>query len=142
MAEVIKYGAIGDAGFLDWLDHHRDSLLGGDHQALSEAIARSCEHKAAIVGRDPLERGDRALLNFGHTFGHAIETDQGYGGLNHGEAVAIGMVQAARLSSVLGMAAASDAERLASLLHAYGLPIEVPPGLQPEALLAELGWIF
>jgi 3-dehydroquinate synthase len=138
MAEVIKYGAIGDAGFLDWLDHHRDSLLGGDHEVLSEAIARSCEHKAAIVARDPLERGERALLNFGHTFGHAIETEQGYGGLNHGEAVAVGMVLAARLSSLLGMAAAGEADRLSGLLRGYGLPIAVPPGLQPEALLARM----
>lgn len=138
MAEVIKYGAIGDAGFLDWLDAHRESLLGGDPETISQAIARSCEHKAAIVARDPLERGERALLNFGHTFGHAIETEQGYGGLNHGEAVAIGMVLAARLSSLLGMAGSGDAERLASLLDAYGLPTVVPPGLQPDALLARM----
>ncbi len=138
MAEVIKYGAIGDVAFLDWIDHRRDSLLGGDHEALSEAIARSCEHKAAIVARDPLERGERALLNFGHTFAHAIETEQGYGGLNHGEAVAVGMVQAARLSAALGMAGAGEGERLATLLRDYGLPTEVPPGLQPEALLARM----
>lgn len=138
MAEVIKYGAIGDAGFLDWLQDHREGLLGGDQQVLSQAIARSCEHKAAIVARDPLERGERALLNFGHTFAHAMETEQGYGGLNHGEAVAIGMVQAARLSALLGMADSRDAERLAALLHAYGLPTEIPPGLQPAGLLAHM----
>ncbi len=138
MAEVIKYGAIGDAAFFDWLDRRRTSLLGGEEEAVSEAIARSCEHKAAIVARDPLERGERALLNFGHTFGHAIETEQGYDELNHGEAVAIGMVQAARLSSLLGMADAGDAERLSCLLRDYGLPTEVPPGLQPGALLSRM----
>jgi 3-dehydroquinate synthase len=95
-AEVVKYGAIVDAPFLDWLDAHSDALLARDDDALAEAIARSCTHKAAIVARDPFEHGERALLNFGHTFGHAIETEQGYGALNHGEAVAVGMVLAAR----------------------------------------------
>src|SRR3546814_1539928 len=107
-AEVIKYGAIIDAPFLDWLAAHSDALLGGDAGALSEAIARSCAHKAEILARDPFEHGERALLNFGHTFGHAIETAQEYGTLNHGEAVAIGMVLAARLSTALGMATRSE----------------------------------
>ena len=79
LAEVIKYGAIVDAPFLDWLAANADALLAGDDDALAEAIARSCAHKAAIVERDPFEHGERALLNFGHTFGHAIETEQGYG---------------------------------------------------------------
>ena len=108
-----------------------------------EAIARSCGHKAAIVERDPLERGERALLNLGHTFGHAIEAEQGYAGadrdaLNHGEAVAVGMVLAARLSAMLGMAPESDTERLRSLLRAYGLPVDVPPGLAPAELLGRM----
>ena len=119
-AEVIKYGAIVDAPFLDWLDADADGLLAGDDAVLAEAIARSCAHKAAIVERDPFERGERALLNFGHTFGHAIETEQGYGGLNHGEAVAVGMVLAARLSTLLGLADAADGERLRALLARFG----------------------
>ncbi|MFT3898064.1 MAG: 3-dehydroquinate synthase [Thermomonas sp.] len=137
-AEVVKYGAIRDEGFLDWLGAHADALLGHDDLALAEAIARSCRHKAAIVERDPFERGERALLNFGHTFGHAIEAGQGYAGLNHGEAVAVGMVLAARLSARLGMADEADADRLAALLARFGLPIALPPRLEPEALLARM----
>ncbi|MEE7567954.1 3-dehydroquinate synthase, partial [Xanthomonas sp. Kuri4-3] len=109
LAEVIKYGAIRDPLFFQWLHAERHALLAGDAAALAQAIARSCEHKAEIVARDPLEQGERALLNLGHTFGHAIETEQGYGApdnanLNHGEAVAVGMVLAARLSAALGRA--------------------------------------
>ena len=137
-AEVVKYGAIRDAAFLDWLDDRAEALLGGDVDALAEAISRSCAHKAAIVERDPFERGERALLNFGHTFGHAIEAEQAYAGLNHGEAVAVGMVLAARLSARLGMAADADAGRLAALLERFGLPVEIPPGLDPDALLARM----
>ena len=135
-AEVVKYGAIGDAAFLDWLDAHADALLAGDGDALAEAISRSCAHKAAIVERDPFERGERALLNFGHTFGHAIEAEQAYAGLNHGEAVAVGMALAARLSARLGLAGEADARRLATLLARFGLPAAIPPGLDPGALLA------
>lgn len=138
LAEVVKYGAIRDAGFLDWLDENVDALLANDPDALAEAISRSCAHKAAIVERDPFERGERALLNFGHTFGHAIEAEQAYAGLNHGEAVAVGMVLAARLSAQLGMAAATDADRLADLLARLGLPVAIPPGLDPDALLARM----
>lgn len=143
LAEVIKYGAIRDATFFDWLENQRKALLAGDDAALVEAIARSCMHKAKIVERDPLERGERALLNFGHTFGHAIETEQGYGGehgegLNHGEAVAVGMVLAARLSSTLGLADRADAQRLEKLLHRYGLPTTLPAGLQADALLTRM----
>ncbi len=139
LAEVVKYGAIGDAGFIDWLDAHADALLAMDAPALSQAIARSCTHKAAITERDPLERGERALLNFGHTFAHAIEAEQGYGsGLNHGEAVAVGMVLAARLAARLGMATDEDALRLSALLERLGLPVRVPAGLDPDALLARM----
>ena len=137
-AEVIKYGAIVDAPFLDWLDADADGLLAGDDAVLAEAIARSCAHKAAIVERDPFERGERALLNFGHTFGHAIETEQGYGGLNHGEAVAVGMVLAARLSTLLGLADAADGERLRALLARFGVPTALPPDLDPAALVARM----
>ena len=137
-AEVIKYGAIVDAGFLDWLEANTDQLLAGDDALLAEAIARSCAHKAAIVERDPFEHGERALLNFGHTFAHAIETEQRYGGLNHGEAVAIGMVLAAKLSGALGMSTPADEARLRALLQAFGLPVEQPVGLDPLALLARM----
>jgi len=143
LAEVVKYGAIRDPLFFEWLHAERAALLAGDPAALAQAIARSCEHKAEIVERDPLEKGERALLNLGHTFGHAIEAEQGYGGmgndnLNHGEAVAVGMVLAAKLSADLGLASAEDATRLAALLDAYGLPTRIPAGLAPEALLARM----
>jgi 3-dehydroquinate synthase len=141
-AEVAKYGAIMDPAFLDWLDANADALRARGDAALAEAIARSCAYKAAIVARDPREHGERALLNFGHTFAHAIEAEQGYagsqGGLNHGEAVAVGMVLAARLSAVLGMAGDTDAGRLAALLQRFGLSTELPTGLEPQALLARM----
>ncbi|MGY0620289.1 3-dehydroquinate synthase [Lysobacter sp. A378] len=149
LAEVVKYGAIAssldsdDAGFLGWLESHVDALLARDDAVLTETIARCCALKAAVVARDPFERGQRALLNFGHTFGHAIETQQGYAGttadgLNHGEAVAVGMVLATRLSARLGLAPTADAERLCALLHRFGLPTGLPSGLDPTALLARM----
>ncbi|CAA9321949.1 MAG: 3-dehydroquinate synthase [uncultured Lysobacter sp.] len=143
LAEVVKYGAIFDVSFLGWLEAHADELLTRDGDALAEAIARSCAFKAEVVARDPFERGDRAMLNFGHTFGHAIEAEQGYAGtagtgLNHGEAVAVGMVLAARLSALLEMAPASDADRLETLLLRLGLPVRVPSGLDAGALLARM----
>ncbi|NUS37427.1 MAG: 3-dehydroquinate synthase, partial [Lysobacter sp.] len=138
LAEVVKYGAIRDAEFLAWLERHADALLARDDATLAEAIAVSCTHKAAIVERDPLERGERALLNFGHTFAHAIEAEQGYGGLVHGEAVAVGMVLATRLSAALGLAAAQDADALAALLARFGLPVALPDGLDADALVARM----
>jgi 3-dehydroquinate synthase len=143
LAEVIKYGAIVDPPFLDWLEAHTLPLLSRERGPLTEAIARSCHHKATIVERDPLEHGERALLNFGHTFGHAIEAEQGYAGhdshaLNHGEAVAVGMVLATRLSAHLGMATAADGERLRALLGGFGLPTALPSGLEPGRLLQRM----
>jgi 3-dehydroquinate synthase len=143
LAEVVKYGAIFDAHFLTWLDKHADALLARDDASVAEAIARSCESKADVVARDPYERGQRALLNFGHTFGHAIEAEQGYSGggrdaLNHGEAVAVGMVLAARLSTLLGLAPAADGDRLQALVHRFGLPTSVPAGLDARALIARM----
>ena len=143
LAEVIKYGAIVDAPFLDWLEAHTVPLLLRERAPLIEAIARSCQHKAAIVERDPFEHGERALLNFGHTFGHAIEAEQGYAGhdnhaLNHGEAVAVGMVLASRLSAHLGMAPPADGERLRALLDGFGLPTALPSGLEPDRLLQRM----
>ncbi|TWI00355.1 3-dehydroquinate synthase [Luteimonas cucumeris] len=138
LAEVAKYGAIRDAAFLDWIEAHAEALLASDDAALTEAVARSCRHKAQIVERDPYEHGERALLNFGHTFGHAIEAEQGFGGLNHGEAVAVGMVLAAKLSARLGLASDADAQRLAVLLARLELPVAIPAGLDAEALLARM----
>jgi 3-dehydroquinate synthase len=135
LAEVVKYGAIGDAAFFAWLEAHADALAARDAGALVEAIAVSCRHKAGVVARDEHERGERALLNFGHTFAHALETQTGYGTLLHGEAVAIGMVLAAKLSADLGRAPRADAERLAALLRALGLPV-TPPACDPQRLLA------
>ncbi len=138
IAEVVKYGAIGDAAFLAWLEAHADALGARDGDALVQAIATSCRHKAGVVARDEREQGERALLNFGHTFGHALEAEAGYGRLLHGEAVAIGMVLAARLSTRLGHAPAEDGERLATLLARLGLPTALPPGFDADRLLARM----
>jgi len=138
MAEVIKYGALGDAPFFAWLERHARDVLARDAGALAEAIAHCCAQKAAIVARDETENGERALLNFGHTFGHALETVGGYGTLLHGEAVAIGMCLAARLSTQLGRAAGADAERLQRLLETCALPVAVPAGTDTGAVLATM----
>jgi 3-dehydroquinate synthase len=112
LAEVIKYGPIADAAFLDWIEAHLDDLLASDADALAHAVRRSCEIKAWVVGQDERESGLRAILNFGHTFGHAIESGLGYGQWLHGEAVACGMVMAADLSARLGLVNADFALRL------------------------------
>jgi len=135
LAEVAKYAAIGDAAFMEWLERHADALLARNPESLASAIETSCRHKAAIVSRDETEQGERALLNFGHTFGHALESVAGYGTLLHGEAVAIGMLLAARLASALDRAPASDAARLEALLARLQLPTAVPAGLRADALL-------
>jgi 3-dehydroquinate synthase len=134
LAEVVKYGAIGDPAFFAWLEREATALAAREPCALAEAIASSCRHKAAIVARDEFEQGERALLNFGHTFGHALETADDYAGPLHGEAVAIGMVLAARLSTALGRAPQADAERLAALLVRFGLPV-APTAHDPHRLL-------
>ncbi|WP_386070725.1 3-dehydroquinate synthase [Tahibacter sp. UC22_41] len=135
LAEVVKYGAIGDTAFFAWLERAADALVARDADAVAEAIERSCRHKAGVVARDEREDGERALLNFGHTFGHALETAGGYGRLLHGEAVAIGMVLAANLSSDLGLSAAADAQRLQRLLECLELPTSLPAGSDAQALL-------
>lgn len=127
LAEVIKYGLIMDPEFLDWLEAHMHQLLAGDTAALATAVERSCRDKAAIVGRDEREAGERALLNLGHTFGHAIETDTGYQSWLHGEAVAVGMHMAAQLSHQLGWLSVSEVERVQRLLSAAQLPLQPPP---------------
>jgi 3-dehydroquinate synthase len=138
LAEVVKAAAIADAGFFAWLEANAEDLIAGDEALLEHAIATSIAFKAGVVARDETERGERMLLNFGHTFGHAIETAQGYGGLLHGEAVAVGMLLAAALASALGRAPAADAQRLRGLLARLGLPTELPAGLEPAALLAHM----
>lgn len=135
LAEVVKYGAIADARFFGWLEAHADALGARDGASLIEAIATSCRQKAGVVQRDEHEHGERALLNFGHTFGHALESGLGYGVLLHGEAVAIGMLLAARLSTDLGLAPRADADRLAALLAALALPT-VLPACDPDQLIA------
>jgi 3-dehydroquinate synthase len=135
MAEVVKYGALGDAEFLDWLETHADALRRRDEGLVAEAVLRSCQHKAAIVARDERESGERALLNFGHTYGHALETIGEYQTLLHGEAIAIGMVMAARLSARLGWADAADAERLRQLLESLGLPTARPGDASPQRMV-------
>ncbi len=134
LAEVIKYGAIGDAAFFDWLEQHMSRLVALDGESLAAAIERSCRAKAAVVVADEREAGVRALLNFGHTFGHAIETGVGYGNWLHGEAVGVGMLMAADLSVRLGMLEASAAARLRALVAAAGLPA-APPRLPAPVFL-------
>jgi 3-dehydroquinate synthase len=126
LAEVVKYGAIADAAFLAWLEANVAALERRDPAALSHAIRRCCEIKAAIVAADERESGERALLNFGHTFAHAIESATGYGTWLHGEAVAAGMALAARFSVRTGRLRADDAERLVALLRRLGLPVDAP----------------
>ena len=133
IAEIIKHGAIADAVFFDWLEENVDAIVAREPPALAFAIRRSCEIKAAVVAADERERGRRALLNFGHTFGHAIENALGYGEWLHGEAVAAGMVMAARLSGI----DADEVDRLRRLLMAAGLPVS-PPDAGSEALRAAM----
>lgn len=135
LAEVLKYGAIGDLAFFAWLEDHAEALLARDEAAVIEAVRRSCLHKAGVVERDERETGERALLNFGHTYGHALETLGDYDTLLHGEAVAIGMVLAAELSARLGMAESAAAERLARLLTRLGLPTTRPEWARAEAMV-------
>jgi 3-dehydroquinate synthase len=126
LAEVIKYGPIADDAFLGWIETHLDALRARDPAALATAVRRSCEIKAAVVGADERESGLRAILNFGHTFGHAIEVGLGYGEWLHGEAVGCGMVMAAELSRRLGLIDAAYAQRLRTLVERAGLPVRGP----------------
>jgi 3-dehydroquinate synthase len=138
LAEVVKYGALGDAAFFALLEDRVDALLARDAQTLAATIAHCCTQKAGIVVRDETEAGERALLNFGHSFAHAIETVAGYGSVLHGEAVAIGMCLAAKLSARLGRAGIAEADRLQRLLNRCGLPTALPSGLSADALLAAM----
>lgn len=135
LAEVIKYGLIRDLPFLEWLENHIEQLLARDAAALTEAIERSCRNKADIVAADERETGERALLNLGHTFGHAIETGMGYGEWLHGEAVAVGMNLAADLSARLGWLKGEQVERVRALLARARLPLNAPEGLTADDFL-------
>jgi 3-dehydroquinate synthase len=138
LAEIVKYGAVLDADFFVWLEANLDALMAGEPDALAHAIARSCELKAAVVAADERDQGERALLNFGHTFGHAIETGLGHGRWRHGEAVAAGMVMAATFARRLGRLAENDARRLRVLVERAGLPSWAPLGLDADTLLASM----
>jgi 3-dehydroquinate synthase len=126
LAEVIKYGPIYDMAFFDWIEANIDALMARDPAALAHAVRRSCEIKAEVVGQDERETGLRAILNFGHTFGHAIESGLGYGAWLHGEAVGCGMVMAAQLSQRLGGVDAAFVQRLTTLVERAGLPAVAP----------------
>ncbi|WP_158885845.1 3-dehydroquinate synthase [Rhodanobacter sp. L36] len=136
LAEVVKGAAIGDEPFFAWLEQHADALSARDPGSVMKAIARKVRYKAGVVARDETEQGDRALLNLGHTFGHALETAGRYTALLHGEGVAIGMLLAARLSERLGMSQAADTQRLQRLLEKLGLPVAIPAGMDAQKLLA------
>jgi 3-dehydroquinate synthase len=136
LAEVIKGAAIGDEPFFAWLEQHAAALAARDPVFVMEAIARKVRYKAGVVERDETEQGERALLNFGHTFGHALETAGHYTALLHGEGVAVGMLLAARLSERLGMSEPAATGRLQRLLETLGLPVAIPPGMDAQQLLA------
>ena len=126
LAEVIKYGPIADLAFFDWIEANIDKLLAREPVALAHAVKRSCEIKAWVVAQDERDYGLRAILNFGHTFGHAIEAGMGYGQWLHGEAVGCGMVMAAHLSQRLGLVDAALVRRLTALIQKAGLPVRGP----------------
>lgn len=135
IAEVIKYGLIRDIEFLQWLEENMDRLLDRDPEALAYAIERSCKNKAEIVAADEKESGQRALLNLGHTFGHAIETGMGYGAWLHGEAIASGMVMAARLSNKLGWISESDVSRVVDIIERANLPVKAPQNMSADRFI-------
>jgi len=136
LAEVIKYGLINDLGFFEWLEQNMSALRARESAVLAEAIERSCSDKANIVASDELEHGVRALLNLGHTFGHAIETGMGYGNWLHGEAIACGMMMAADISQRLGWLTIQNVERIKTLLLAAGLPVTTPEGMTIEQFMS------
>ncbi|MEK9577521.1 MAG: 3-dehydroquinate synthase [Luminiphilus sp.] len=138
MAEVIKYGLIADANFFDYLIGHTEALVRRDEALLADVIARCCAIKADVVKRDEREGGVRAILNFGHTFGHAIEKEQGFGVWLHGEAVAAGMAIAARISAGRGAIEPGTVAALAGFLQAFSLPIHAPDGMGVDAFMSAM----
>lgn len=139
IAEVIKYGLISDYEFFVWLEQNMDALMASDPNALAYAVKRSCENKAHVVAQDEHEGGIRAILNLGHTFGHAIETAQGYGNWLHGEAVGAGMVMAADLSWRRGAISADDFARIIHLLQRANLPTKAPADMTPAQFVELMG---
>ena len=135
LAEVIKYGLISDPEFFDWLEVSMPALMARDAEAFGYAIERSCADKAAVVAADERESGQRALLNLGHTFGHAIETGMGYGSWLHGEAVGAGMCMAAAMSARLGWLNGHQVERVTNLVGAAGLPVSPPGEVSPDRFM-------
>lgn len=135
LAETIKYGLIRDADFFEWLDGHMDALLRRDDAALVEAIRRACENKAEVVAADEREHGERALLNFGHTFGHAIETGLGHGEWKHGEAVAAGMCVAADMSVRMGCLRQDRLPRIVDIVSRAKLPTRLPASLGSDRMV-------
>ena len=138
LAEVIKYGIILDGAFFDWLEENLDALLRLDGKAMAYCIRRCCELKAEVVAADERETGLRALLNLGHTFGHAIEAEMDYGNWLHGEAVAAGMVMAARASERLGQFSPQDTQRIITLLKRAGLPVSGPQEMSAQAYIPHM----
>jgi len=135
LAEIVKCGAIRDADFLHIMSSGREALLQGDPDYLVDIVTRAVSNKAQVVAEDEFEAGVRAMLNFGHSFGHAIETHTNYRGYLHGEAVSIGMVMAAHLSEIRGVCPAGTAQRLLTILQGLDLPVTIPPGIRSEELL-------
>lgn len=138
MAEVIKYGILGDAEFFQWLEQNVSAIKAQQPDIINSMIERCCQLKADIVASDEKEAGKRALLNLGHTFGHAIEADQGYGNWLHGEAVAVGMVLASKLAELLNLLEASETRRIEQLLTAFDLPIEGPESMKFEQYIVHM----
>ena len=138
IAEVVKYGVIRDPTFFKWLEQNMEALCRCDNPAIEHVIVECCRNKAELVAADEEERAERALLNLGHTFGHAIETAVGYGQWLHGEAVAVGMVLAAELSCRLGWLAADDLVRIRELLSRAGLPVSPPKNIAVEEFLLHM----
>lgn len=138
MAEVIKYALIMSEPFLTWLEDNHAAINAQNLDVLAEMVFRCCEFKAEVVASDEKETGRRAILNFGHTFGHAIETYMGYGNWLHGEAVAVGMVQASQLSQLQGMLSLAEVERIVRILQIFGLPV-VPPSIPVDDALSLMG---
>ena len=137
LAEVIKYGLICDASFFSWLEEHMEALLAGDPAALAHVIHRSCQIKAEIVGRDEREHGDRALLNLGHTFGHAIESATGYTQWLHGEAIGAGLLMAAAMSQACGLMSSEEVARVRKLVARTGLPTHIE-AVSPQSALEHM----
>ena len=138
IAEIIKYGYINDLNFIDWLEGNMDALLNRDPEALAYAIYRSCQHKADIVAADEKEKGQRALLNLGHTFGHAIENTLGYGNYLHGEAISVGMLMAVKLSQLEGYVSVDAVVQTQDLLEKSNLPISISGKITASDFMAAM----